>query len=218
MEKAPNQIKKGGLLTFAGTFLLMLIVGVGGCRWLAAQYEKRPKKPGEAELMAIHEDIMVYRNSSGFGNTPQAQALASRYASALGLARQMFFTEGKANAASWSKDHFITYCSYSTTKCAFIVHVPELRRYAPDAQASMAEMAWRMAFETLREEKLESKELAVGIRGVLDYAWIYVGSTDTTNAMDGIKLRHDGASDAPLYPFFVGAPRAFPEAAAASRN
>lgn len=203
-------MKKGCLLTFASAVLLVMIVVIGGCRWLAAEYEKRPKKPGEAEFTAIDDDLMIYNNAEAFGNSPEARDMALRYARALRMARQVFFTEGKASSASLSKGHFITYCSLSTNKCAFVVHVPELRRYAPDAKVSMAEMAWRMAVENLRSAKLETKELAVGIRGVMDYAWIFVGTTDATNAMDGIRHRHDGISREPLYPFFIGAPRPFP--------
>ena len=53
----------------------------------------------------------------------------------------MFFTEGKSGGVSLSQGHFITYCSLTPERCAFIVHVPELRNFAPDAQVTLGEMA-----------------------------------------------------------------------------
>src|SRR5215211_3241465 len=86
-----SEMKKGCLLTFAIAVLLAMVSVVGGCYWMAREYEKQPKKPGEAELTAINNDLRVYSGAEGFGNTAEAREAALQYARALRLSRQVFF-------------------------------------------------------------------------------------------------------------------------------
>jgi hypothetical protein len=73
----------------------------------------------------------------------------------------------------------------------------------------MSELAWTVAVQTLNDAKIEPKELAVGVGGIIDYAWIFTGTIVAPDSISGIKERHDGRTDEPLYRFFVDAPRPF---------
>ena len=195
-------MKKGCIIAVVSLFLVAC-AAVLAIYFLAREYEKSPKKPGEAELWAAEEFLRSYRDSEGSGNTPAAITFAQDYAKKLRISRQVLFTEGKEGGVSLTKGHFLTYCFEGNDSVAVLVHVPELRRYAEDAKVSLGEYAWTLAMLETRDRFPKAKRLAVAVKGALNYSTIFSGLVTDQDPIKGIQERHSTISTEPLYPFFA---------------
>ena len=204
-------MKKGCIIAVASV-LVVLCAGVVVIYVLASQYEKQPKKPGEAELWAAEQIVGAYKDQEGSGNTPDAIAFARDYGRKLRISRQVLFTKGNATAVSLTKGYFLTYCFEKEDSLAVLVHVPELRHYAEDAKVTLGEYAWTLATVEAHARFPKVKRLAVGVRGALNYSTIFTGVIDNQDPMRGIRERHSTISTEPLYPFFAAPLKADVEA------
>lgn len=146
------------------------------------------------------------KGKEAYGNTPEAEKLAAAFASMVKLGRQMGVQKGKKSAISLSHGKFLTYCRINADSCAFMVHVPDLRKFSEDAKEYMAEIAWAVATESAAQLKPQPKRLAVGIRGVFLYDTVLEGHivADENDSEEGIEQRHTGGSPQKyLEAFFV---------------
>ena len=201
-KKKGNGCLKGCMLVGVGVIALLL-AGVLAIYLMAREYEKRPKSPGEAELVAAEDFILAYEGSEASGNTPEAITFAKDYARDLRISRQMLFTEGKEGSVSLTKGYFLTYCFEGEDSLAIVVHVPELRHYANDAKVSLGEYAWTLAVPKVRSQFPHVKRLAVGLKGMLDYSTIFEGHVIADgDPLEGIQKRHTPASSEALWQFF----------------
>lgn len=200
-----NKMKKGCLIAL-GSVAALFALGIGGFWFLASQYEKQPKDPGEAELWAAEKFVLANDGAEAQGNTPEAAKFAESYARSLRTARHLFFTEGKAGAKSFTKGRFMTYCFLTEDSIALIIHVPELRRYADDAQLTLSELAWSQATSHVVQEFPEIKRMAIGLKGSLNYSAILTGVVNAEAPLEGIQERHPVTSKKPLRPYFVATP------------
>lgn len=195
-------MKKGCFIAL-GVLVSLAIIGIGTIYYLASQYEKRPKKPGEAEVWAAEDLIRSYKDKEGFGNTPEAITFAEDFARDLRVSRQMLFTEGKPDAASLSDGRFLTYCSVREDSVALLIHVPELRRYTKDAKLTLEELTWTLASQAISEKFPEATKMALGIKGALDYSSIVTGSVNKEDPLKGLTTRHSLTSTEPFWPYFL---------------
>ena len=156
------------------------------------------RSPAELAFDAANSKLMFYEGQEAFGNTPEAKEAAARFASRLKLVRELAFSKGKEGGVSLSEGHFITHCEIRGSRAAFIVHVPELRRYTTDAQAALARLAWTSARGSLPEGSAV-QELAVGLRGVALYDTVMVGRVSDEQGRTSSLVKD-------LHPFFVDAP------------
>lgn len=148
-----------------------------------------------------NEKLFAYNSEEGFGNNPEAKALAVRFAGIMKVMEKIAFTSGrKDDTASLTKGHFLTHCEMREGKITFLVHVPELKNYAPDARKGLLDLAWTSA-NVVTEGVRSGRDvtLAVGLRGILLYGASAVGRppADPVLALDG------GHTDR-LRPFFTG--------------
>jgi hypothetical protein len=197
---------KKGCAIAAGSVAALMVAAIGGCIYIAEQYEKEHPELGQAAdaLLAVELQVMSFKGETALGNNDEAKAIAKQYSSAMKLAREAFFTGSDTSKMSLTGGHFITHCNLLPEKCAFVVHVPQLRNYTSDAETEMAALAWRMAVNVLRDRPTLPKELAVGIRGPMNFGRILVGVPTTTgDPMSGIRERTNRS--AVLYPFFTAA-------------
>ena len=195
-------MKKGCLISI-GSLILVVIAGIVTIWSLATQYEKQPKQPGEAELWAAEAFILAYESSESSGNTPEAVTFADQFSRSLRVSRQYMFTEGKAGSTSFTKGRFLTYCFLRDDSVAVLVHIPELRRYTDDAKLTLEEYAWGLATSYVSSKHPKVKKIALGIKGVLNYASIITGVVDDKEPLKGIEVRHSTTSTKPLWPFFL---------------
>lgn len=187
-----------------------------------AGYRNRPSsgvmsRPGENEFSNADEQIDQYQTTHAFGNTPAAVKMAHEFAVTLQTARTKLFTAGpKFELFESTKGEFITYCELHPDECAFIVHVPALRKYNKDftekvdARKLLAQAAWMSAQSVLKANRLgkPKMELAVGLRGISQYGPIMIGYyvEAATQPDEGlIKYLDDGAQTHFLWPFFAPA-------------
>jgi hypothetical protein len=195
-------MKKGCLITL-GIAVTLFIAAIVAIYVLAAQYERRPKLPGEAETNAAEDFIREYKDKEASGNSADAIAFATEFARDLRVSRQILFSEGKAGAISLSKGRFLTYCFLKDDSLTILVHVPELRRYTDDAKLTLEEYAWTLATTFASAKHPEVKRLALGIKGVLDYSSVVTGVINKAQPLKGIEVRHPVLSSRPLWPFFA---------------
>jgi len=153
-------------------------------------------------LLKVELQVMSFKGEAALGNSDDAKALAKQYSAAMKAARQVFFSGSDEKKMSFTQGEFVTYCNLLPDRCAFVVHVPQLRNYTSDAETEMAEMGWRMAVNVLRDRPDFPKELAVGIRGPMNFGRILIGAPSSTgDNMAGIRERTTRSSA--LYPFFI---------------
>ncbi len=137
----------------------------------------------EMRIMANDDDGFVS------GNTPEAKALSADYSKVLRAMREKFFTKGKKHRISLTKGQFIVHCELHDQSCAFLVHVPSYRNYADDAKESLETHAWHLAQQLAIGRLKPQTRLAVGMRGVVLYGAVIVGSVPTRTDMGGLFTR-----------------------------
>jgi hypothetical protein len=194
-------MKKGCFIAIC-SIVALAVTGIVTLWVFADQYEKQPKKPGEAELWAAENFIRAYESSESSGNSPGAIAFADQFSRSLRVSRQFMFTEGKAGSTSLSQGRFLTYCFLKEDSATVLVHVPELRRYTDDAKLTLEEFAWGLATSYASSKHPEVKKLALGIKGPLNYSAIITGLVNEKEPLKGIEVRHPTTSTEPLWPFF----------------
>jgi len=183
-------------------------------------YRNRPTvgwgvRKGEQEFDSADTQINSFQGTNAFGNSPQAVELANRFSEALKTRRAEMFTPGsKLEILDNTRGEFITFCELHTEECAFIVHVPQLRKYDKnvfedvDARKLLARLAWTTAQEVLKKQGADKPEmeLAVGLRGISQYGPIMLGYYDVSSkgTENGVlKYLHDGAQTHFLWTFFA---------------
>lgn len=183
------------LIVFA-VVLLGLVTGCG-------PEAPRVKSPGEAEFREANKRIIRLEGKATQGNNPQAEELAALFAKSVAALREATIEKGNKDGFSLSKGKMLVFCQLTETHCAFLIHVPELRKFTREAKDLMADVSWYSAQLALRSQGVKRANLAVGVKGAMLYSTIMIGETiDDDNRPDrGIRERSDKMSL--LYPFFV---------------
>lgn len=187
-------------------------------------YRNRPStswhRLGEAEFDAANARIDAFKDSAAFGNSPAAIELAQEFSTTLRAARAKLFTQGlNFEILETTKGEFMTSCELHPEECAFLVHVPALRKFnrdfteKVDARKLLSQIAWATAQTVLKNHGLgrPQMELAVGLRGISQYGPIMIGyyKEDYASPDDGlVKFLDDPDKTHFLYSFF--APPAIP--------
>ena len=160
-----------------------------------------PRTPEARVFEDANAQLTAFRGTEAFGNTDAARARAQRFSTLFRKMRELFFTKRAASGApSLSQGHFITHCEMRQGHVAFLVHVPDLRKFTSEAQDQLFVAAWaaaRVAISDLPREKLE---LGVGLRGALIYGEVGAGPASSNEAAQ----RGESSTDL-LMPFFTAA-------------
>ncbi|MBA3698650.1 MAG: hypothetical protein H0W78_07340 [Planctomycetes bacterium] len=133
--------------------------------------------PGKVIYDDMNRMIGSYNGVDGFGNTPEARAIAQRFAMAMKEIRSEAFTKGKDGAVSLSQGHFITYCHGDDKSFVLLCHVPEFRRFQDDAKAALMGIAWNVAQSATATPDEKPRTLVIGLRGVALYYQFWSGTT-----------------------------------------
>ena len=169
-----------------------------------------PAPSRHSNLNAAELKITSDNNGVAHGNTPAAIELAKTFSDRMKQVRDDNFTKG-GKGISLTDGNFVTYCELRPGQCAFVVHVPEYRKFEDDAKDSLAELAWEAAQETVAGTMQKGDDLAVGMKGVLLYGAVMVGVVaDPDDPEYGLESQSEEDSD--LHPFFEPEdPEAAPE-------
>jgi len=173
-----------------GVAIVLVAVAAGGCK-------KAAKAPGEEAYAAANDKIDSYKGTAAFGNTPAAQELAAKYSAVLKDVTKEGFTGGKGETFS-TKGNVLVYRQQTDAGCAFLVHVPELKKYKDDVRDALAKYAWEVAQIVAAGTVTPGKPVAVGLRGTLLYGPVMTGKMGSATPE---KTEHAGT--ALLHPFFV---------------
>lgn len=127
-------------------------------------------------LQVAEDNIRIKRNNQiAFGNSPEAEELAARMSEQFKTLRETLFTESRSRL-SLSDGEFLTHCELHEDSCAFLIHVPSLRKFDDDAKKSLGDLAWLLAQSVLSTTDFpEGGRLAVGVKGLLLYDDIRTG-------------------------------------------
>jgi hypothetical protein len=181
--------------------LLVAFVAVAGLAmgvaYLLSSSPGQPR-PGADEFRAANERLFAFSGQAAFGNSSEAELLAKRYGGCMEGVRAVAFTGGREkDAPSLTQGHFVTHCELHKGRACFLVHVPELRQYAPSAKEGLSRFAWACARRALADRaRTESLQVGVGVRGILLYDAAMIGSISDERPVQ----QSDSESD--LYPFF----------------
>jgi len=188
----------------AGSVALVLVAAIllSGC----ARESSVAKTPGESEFREADRRILHLEGKATMGNCPLAEQLAADFGKSVTELRNQAIEKGHDHRLSLSKGQMLVFCQLTATHCAFLVHVPELRRFTGEAKQVMTAICWSSAQEVLQARRIKPDHLAVGMEGVMLYESILVGRAvgDPSADETGIEERTDRTDS--LFPFFVGAP------------
>jgi len=85
---------------------------------------------GEKEFGNANTRIDSFQGTTAFGNSPEAVKLARHFSEAFKTGRAQTFTPGfKLEILDHTRGEFMTWCELHAQECAFIVHVPQLRKF-----------------------------------------------------------------------------------------
>lgn len=196
-----------GALSLALTSLFLLVAVLG-------ERPAAPRIPQAAAFERANEQLLAFTGQEAFGNTPEAVALAERFARILRAMREIAFTKGRREGAlSLTQGRFLTYCELRQGSICFLVHVPEFKNYTADAKRALLDIAWTCARQVTAETRASGElRIGIGLRGILMYgaAATGMGSGEKPEAVE---------LDAPIdearfHPFFRGSSSAPPRLSA----
>jgi len=188
------------LTSFFGPFnfalvLVMLFAVVGaGCK-------QEPPKPGQEAFDSANARLTTFESKVGFGNTAEAEQVASKFAQEIVKREAEAFEGGKdAENSLTTQGKWLTYCQVNEGAVVLLVHVPHLDTYEGDERKALAELVWETAAELsapLRETK--EKKVVVALRGNLLFGATAAGSAaGKPSITTGTAVETDS-----LYPFFA---------------
>lgn len=175
--------------------------------YLASEYEKQPKEPGQVATDQADNFISAYRSTEASGNTPEAVELGVEFARNLRVARGLLISDGKAGFGDATHGRFLTYCFLTDECVAFIVHVPGLRKFSQDAKLTLEETAWTLATNAVSSKHPQLKTMALGIKGELDYSSIVTGAINPMEPLKGMEIHHPTFPNKALWPYFIDSVR-----------
>lgn len=123
------------------------------------------------------------------GDTSEAINLAQQMSLAMRQFRESNFQKSKETSSFDFGDSFKSYCKLSGTRCVFLVHIPELRRFDAAGKASFGLAAWNMAQDLLRRIPLGQSEikLAVALQGLTTYDRVLTGVVMGANGTNSVS-------------------------------
>lgn len=166
---------------------------------------RAPTSPAEAAFSRAQRELNTADAVAAHGSDAAATAAGVAFAERMDLLTKL--------AISGDHDHGVdVYVHRAGDAAVFLVEVPDLRKYAPDAKKAAVEMAWSTAQVAARELEPRPSRLVVGVKGLVLYEDVVVGRlVDADAEQDGI-VRHGKRED--LVPYFAPA-EATPTATAA---
>lgn len=178
------------ITAFSVVGVMSLEEGRGGATAYAELEDASPT--GKQAFEAANTKIHGKSGGVAHGNTEQAQALALEFSKTAKTLRNKAI-ERRTSAISMTGGEMVTYAHVTPTRCVFLVHVPQLRKFSSEAKEVMGEIAWISARQAAASLQPPPATLAVGIRGTLIYDRAISG-TMAAGAGDGIRQQVKGAA------------------------
>lgn len=165
-----------------GVFIFFVITG-------SRQEREQKQLPGYAAFHAADDLLMGRSLGVAHGNTPDAQGLANEFSLRLKEARKSGIeSRDSPSIGSLTGGEFLTYCLLTRNSCVFMVHVPDLRNFSPEAKTFLADAAWRTALTITEPRQLGLHSIAVGFRGALMYDRVISGRLGSPENPASLRL------------------------------
>jgi hypothetical protein len=126
------------------------------------------------------------------------------------------FTSDKKPLLQLSDGEYLTFCELHPDRCLFLVHVPSYRKFTGDAKRALAQLAWLAAQATAAGELKGEAKLGVGLRGVLTYGDILIGTAPASSEETVTPSREGDKDD--LIAFFIDPAPSASDPIASSRD
>ena len=165
----------GGIMKWV---IILLVVGLAAG---VAKVMMKPKPPGY-EALKEAEAALTSGKTRGSGDSPSERKAATVMAETAEALRSAGigtgstkFGRGKSGllrraAAGLDADGFTAVCSVRGDTAVFLLHVPDLRKFADDAKEAMGKMAWfaaRAGWAELPEPR--PARICAAIKGIASY-------------------------------------------------
>jgi len=187
--------------------LVAVFASVGGLtlddeRSSSSSFQLNVPPGGQQAFDSANSKITSSTAGIAHGNSPEAKLLAQAFSSTVKSLRDMSIERGKSTV-SLSGGDFLTYAHLTPTRCVFLVHVPQLRKFSKDAKETMAEIAWITAQQVASEISPRPHTLTVGIRGALIYDRALTGEVvnEPEENRDGVSQEVTGTAATKLLAF-----------------
>jgi hypothetical protein len=198
--KGPSpQLWRGALYAALAAFVLVAIIEL-----IKLGAAPSASQPGVPELRQATATIGAH-HATAYGNGDKATTLAGQMSTFMKAFRDKDFTHLKRKAFGEEDDEFCTYCQLQEGHCAFLIHVPELRRFNFNAKRTLSQGAWFFA-QKLMEKEGKPVHLAIALQGRSSCERVLVG-----HYIPGTKLKgeaHNFNPEKQLIPWFVPQPAA----------
>lgn len=204
-SRKPGTVMGGGKQAIAGMVCsglgLLAIIGLA----VAIQPDGGAKTSARSPREAAMASISVSSDKSAYGNTPEAVQLATQYSAILSGLHQVAFESNRGGSSKPSR--YVVHCELHEGTCAFLVCVPQYRKFTDEAKTSLEDLTWTTAKDILKDRKSgETKDLdlCVALKGMVLVGSVMTGST----AMDVPAKRTKDEAD--MDRFYAKAPDAKP--------
>lgn len=132
--------------------------------------------PNEAFKNAEYQIASKRDQPAGRGNSPEAIEMAKLFSERIRELSDEVFTKGRKPLLQLSDGEYLTFCELHPDRVLFLVHVPSYRKFTSDAKKTLAQLSWLVAQSTTAGHFKGEAKLGVGLRGVLTYGDILLGT------------------------------------------
>jgi hypothetical protein len=208
VEAADRESKKGFRRALAvGAVVSVVLLLAGAVYVLPRLATKAPPRPGQTEFRSAENHIRR-GGTPAAGNSAESVPLAGQMSRMMKILRDLGVEKSEKSSALDAKDEFRTYCWLTETKCVFLVHVPELRRFSPEVKEMLGRAAWNSAQGILSTHNAgkPGMQLAVALRGIAAYDRVLIGNynpDDSDELTEDYQVRQGIGSERELYSWFV---------------
>lgn len=159
---------------------LVALLAAGGMLMLGKAESEKSKAAGHLEepwkQAAAHVEESA--TQTAWGNTAEAKKLAEQFVTTIAPLHAISFT-GKRGREVDSR--FVAHCELTEGKCAFIICVPDYRRYKGDTRDSLNELVWLSARKAALSANLpETTQVCVAQKGLVMFGDILTGTLADT--------------------------------------
>lgn len=158
--------------------------------------------PGKAEFKAANDQIDKYETDIGFGNSPEAKAIAMTFAVEAKKLDEEYFSGGSPDIIDSTKGNFLTYLHIKNETAVFLIQVPEFKQYKDGVREDLIELMWDAAETSIREaQRADITTAIVALRGRALYGGLGIGTVgeeDASTVEEGYSI-----SKRKLYPYFA---------------
>lgn len=181
-----------------------LIAGAGGVMSII-----NGPVPGKSALEGAESHLGRSSGPAAAGNTKEAQTMATSFSAMLAGIRNVTIennTSASSNVATGAG--FRTFCQMGDHGTAFIVNVPDLRKFSDEAKKSIMESAWITSRMIAEKMNPPPKKLAVAVRGRILYEGAFVGTCSgdfTQNPRAGVESEYKSSEAGDALTIFFAA-------------